>query len=221
MQGNAKNSRAILTAKIALVVGVVLLLAWTVLGTGASLAWYTDETPPIVNVIDFAEFDLDVYYKNHNMDDYEEIKIDTNIFGDDALYEPNYTQLVHLKVKNNGTTDMKYRIAIDVRGVTLAESVLGNEIYLPNYLRFGVAFSNSEAALDRTLAQDNAVEEMATLRFNHFSEWDSVVVAPGEERYIALVVHMPKTVGNAANYRGDTAPDVNLGITVYAEQLKS
>jgi hypothetical protein len=31
---------------------------------------------------------------------------------------------------------------------------------------------------------------------------------------------MPEEVGNVANYRGDTVPEVDLGITVKADQIK-
>ena len=40
----------------------------------------------------------------------------------------------------------------------------------------------------------------------------------GEEMYIALLVHMPETVGNEANHVGANAPSINLGISVQATQ---
>lgn len=221
MKGKLKNRRFAVTAKLALVLGVLILIVWSVLGTSASLAWFRDEAPPVTNVIDFAEFDLDVSYKNQFMSDYEEVLIDTNVFGEEPLYEPGYTQVVYLKVKNSGDVDMRYRLSIDVRGVAVVPSVLGNEIYLPNYLRYGVLFGDDEAALDREMAQAAAPNEMGELQFNHFSEWDSVVVASGEERYIALVVYMPKEVGNVANPAGKEGPSVTLGLTIYAEQIKN
>ena len=39
-------------------------------------------------------------------------------------------------------------------------------------------------------------------------------------RVAALIVRMPEEVGNVANYRGDTVPEVDLGITVKADQIK-
>ena len=53
---------------------------------------------------------------------------------------------------------------------------------------------------------------------NVYSEKDSVVLQPDDERYIALIVRMPEIVGNAANYRGVIVPRVDLGITVKASQ---
>lgn len=209
------------TTKIALTVGVLLLIMWGILGAGASIAWFKDETPIVENVFNFAEFDLDVQYRNSEMTSYAPIKTDTNVFLDGALYEPGYTQVVYLKIRNNGDINMKYKLSIDARSVITATSVLGNEIYLPNYLRYGVVFSDSETMLDREIAKSSAGRDMAELKLNAFSQYDDVIVAPGQERYIALIVYMPTSVGNAANYRGDTAPAVDLGLTVYAEQVKN
>ena len=152
------------------------------------------------------------------MTDYAPLETQTNVFLEDALYEPGYTQVVYLKVTNNGSVNMKYKLAIDSRSVTTAISVLGNEIYLPNHLKYGALFADSETMLNRQIAQDNAVINMAELRLNSFTKYDSIVVAPGQERYIALVVYMPTEVDNVANYRGATAPAVNMGLTIYAEQ---
>ena len=55
----------------------------------------------------------------------------------------------------------------------------------------------------------------------HNYDTDSAVLNPGEATYIALVVRMPKDVTNIANYRGDDIPEVDLGITVKADQIKN
>lgn len=204
--------------KFALALSIALLTIWAFMGTGASLAWFTDETPEIVNVFNVAEFDLAVSYKNDVATTYTPMEIDSAVFNEEALYEPGYTQVVYLKVKNNGTLDMDYKLSVDVRSVKTAIGVLGNEIYLPNYLQYGVLFGADEATLTRELARDGAVKEMAELALNDFSQWDTVTLTPGAERIVALVVYMPEEVGNAANHRGTTPPRVELGLTVYAEQ---
>ncbi len=207
-----------MTAKIALVAGLVLLALWSVLGAGTSLAWYMDETPVVKNVFNFAEFEIAVEYKNDTMTDYDPLELDTSIFNDKALYEPGYTQVVYLKVKNLSTIDIEYKLAVDLRSVITAKNVYGNEIYLPEYLRYGVLFGAEEAELDRELAQLSAPRELAELKLNSYSEWDSVIMPPDSERYVAIVVYMPQDVGNEANCRDDHLPEVELGITVFAQQ---
>jgi hypothetical protein len=49
---------------------------------------------------------------------------------------------------------------------------------------------------------------------------ETATLQAGGDIYIALVVRMPEEVGNAANYRGETQPKVELGITVKADQIQ-
>ena len=53
----------------------------------------------------------------------------------------------------------------------------------------------------------------------HQYDTDPVILEPGETECIALIVRMPEEVGNIANYRGNTIPNVELGITVKADQI--
>lgn len=221
------NSKTKKTAtKIALLLGLFAFVIWSVLGAGASLAWFTDKSPAVKNVFNFGELEMQVSYKNDKMSSFEAMKFDTDVFSSDDLYEPGYTEVVYLKVKNTGTMPFVYKLSIDVNSVTTGVSVLGNEIYLPNYLRYGAVFGENEVEI-REKAREIATEEMANLKFNTFSQQDTVKVDVGEERYIALTVYMPEDVGNAANYRryenianGSNIPTVELGITVFAEQTK-
>ncbi|MEE1049397.1 MAG: hypothetical protein U0M60_18505, partial [Clostridia bacterium] len=54
----------------------------------------------------------------------------------------------------------------------------------------------------------------------HNYDTETAVLEPGATKYIALIVRMPEEVGNVANYRGDTVPKVELGITVKADQIQ-
>lgn len=207
-----------MTAKIALSLGLVMLVMWCIFGAGTSLAWYMDETPVVKNIFSVAEFDIEVEYKNDIVTDYSPVESDTKIFNNDALYEPGYTQVVYLKVKNLSTIDVEYKLAVDLRSVVTAKNVYGSEIYLPEHLRYGVLFGAEEAELDRELAQLNAPRELAELKLNMYSEWDEVIMPPDSERYVAIIVYMPKEVGNEANCRDDHLPECELGITVYAQQ---
>ncbi|MBQ2863611.1 MAG: hypothetical protein IJE84_05485, partial [Clostridia bacterium] len=190
------------STNIALAVGIVVLTIWGLLGTGTSLAWFHDETEDVRNVFNFAVFDLDVEYRNHHMTDYDTLTIDTNVFGGEDLFEPGFTQVVYLKVKNASTVDMRYKLSVDEIDVTIGTSVYGQDIYLPNYLRYGVEFADGEEVLEREVARQIADRELSELRLNEYSEWDSVILEPGDVRYIAIVVYMPEEVDNTANYRG-------------------
>lgn len=206
-----------ITARLALTAAVVFLILWGLLGTGTSLAWFYDEDEAVRNVFNFPEFQVQVEYKNEDMTDYDELAIDSAVLGEGDLFEPGFTKLAFLKVENLGQIEVNYKLSVDIRDYTIGKSVLGNDIYLPDYLRYGVSFSSSEEALTRDTARLLADMEMNSLSMNSFSEWDSVSLLPGETRYVALAVWMPEEVGNQANFR-DLQPKVELGITVFAEQ---
>lgn len=206
--------------KVALALSLVLLVIWGLMGTGASLAWFNDSSAVLRNSFIFGDFDLEVSYKKGA--DYEPVDATTAVFDANALYEPGYLQVVYLKVKNAGDLAFTYKLAVDVQSVHTATSVLGNEIYLPNYLKYGVIFGDSEAALTREVAKIQSAssfpDETADLPLNLYTEEDSVTVEPNKERYIAILVRMPEEVGNTANYRGANIPQVELGLTVTATQ---
>ena len=46
--------------RIALVLSLLALIVWGILGTGTSLAWFTDTSPEINNIFHFADFELEV-----------------------------------------------------------------------------------------------------------------------------------------------------------------
>lgn len=205
--------------KTALAVSVCLFALWWILGTGATLAWFTDTSDTQRNQFRVGVLDLQVNYKNNEVLTYTPMESTSEVFSDEALYEPGYTQVVYLEIKNAGDVDFQYKLSVEGKRVIASESILGNTIYLPDYLRFGVVFADTEPDLDRALAQTLANEEMTDFVLGTWSDSDRVTVAAGESRYAALVVYMPEEVGNDANYlRGADVPQVELGVTVFAQQ---
>lgn len=206
--------------KIAFVFSVCLLVLWSLLGIQSTIAWYRDETPVAKNTFDIQELDLVVYHKVG--DDWEEVDKDTKLFNEEALYEPGYTQVVYLKIENNGDVDFDYKMAVDMISFVPGESVLGNTIYLPNYLKFGAIIEEDEIQLNRELARSKAVDDMhEMLPLNTYSsEKGELDANKGEDSvdYAAIVIHMPEGIGNEANYRGNAIPEIQLGITVKASQ---
>lgn len=203
--------------KAALIVSLCLLLVWAMLGTGATIAWFTDTPDADRNSFLIGQMDLEVSYKNDIVTQYTPVDAQTPVFNDQALYEPGYTQVVYLKITNNGNVEFNYKVSVDKVSYVDSVNVYGTTLHLPEYLRFGVAFGATEADLDRILAREYAAEEMESYHLNTYSKIDEVTVAAGQTRYVALVVYMPEEVGNAANHRGEP-PKVDLGITVYAQQ---
>ena len=203
--------------RLALSLSMCLMIVWGVLGTGTSLAWFTDTSPEVRNIFHFGEFDLVVSYKTED-GVYKEITSDTAIFDDEALYEPGYVQVVYLKIENKGTVDFEYKTAVSVTDYTPAINAFGKSFQLQDYLRFGLVSDDSEEALIEKLKTRELTKEKATMFLNNYATEKEYLKA-GQETYMALIVRMPEEIGNVANYRGNTIPRVELGIIVSASQI--
>lgn len=210
--------------KAALALSACLFVLWWVLGTGATLAWFSD-MDTVRNEFQIGLLDLDVSYKNDIVTDYSPLQGATKAFNDEALYEPGYTQVVYLKIENNGNVAFQYKVAVTVEKVITGKNAWGEDIYLPNYLRYGVVFAENKADLqelvtDRLEAKTHAPNHWGTL--GTWSDISPYTFDVGEDaHYAALIIYMPEEVGNAANYRGFTEPQVALGITVFAQQANA
>lgn len=219
--------------KAALALSVCLVILWAILGAGTTIAWFTDETPVAKNTFDIGDMNLVVYYKDEK-GDWIEIDENTEVFDDEALYEPGYTQVVYLKIENKGDVDFDYKLSVDMISFVAGMNEMGRPIYLPNYLKFGAAIEDTEPELqqevaDRETARKNATKLMdegeqpavEMLPLNTYSSSIGQLDAQAGEKsidYAALIIYMPESVGNEANYRGTTVPEVKLGVTVSASQ---
>lgn len=214
------NVKKKLYTKIALALSICALLVWGLMGAGTSLAWFKDTTPVQKNVFQVGVLDVALSYKKDG--GYQPVDYQTKVFDENALYEPGYVQVVYLKVENKGNVPFDYKLAVNATNASTVKGVLGNDIYLPDYLEYHVLFGAEEAALTREVANTLAVtefpEQPAAYPLNVYAQEDPVTVPAQGERYVAIIVRMPQSVGNAANHRGTTAPNVELGITVFASQ---
>ncbi len=207
--------------KAVLALSACLFLIWWALGTGATLAWFSD-TDSVRNTFQIGLLKIDVSYRNDIVTSYTPLQGATEVFYDEALYEPGYTQVVYLKIDNTGDRAFQYKVAVTVEDSQKGKNAWGEDIYLPNYLRYGVVFGQSEAEVqqlvkDRLSARDHAPNEWDSL--GTWSELSPYTYDAGDDpHYAALIVYMPEEVGNAANYRGFAVPQVMLGIRFFAQQ---
>lgn len=205
--------------KAALAFSSFLFVLWWALGTGATLAWFSD-TDSVRNEFQIGLLKLDVSYKNDIVTEYTPLEGSTEVFSDEALYEPGYTQVVYLEIENNGDVDFDYRLAVTVDSETEATNVFGKKFSLSKYLCFGAVFAETEEALREQVADRLEARTHATFHpLNTWSEKSKYEFEAGEPpHYAALIIYMPEDVGNVANYRGAVIPEIRLGISVNAQQ---
>lgn len=213
-----KTVRKIKYKKLALVLSLCAIALWAVLGTGASLAWFTDTSNEVNNIFHFAEFELSVSHKTDN-GTWETIDGATDVFDNGVLYEPGHVQVVYLKIENKGTVAFDFSAAVNVTGYTTATNVFGQHFFLQDHLRFGVAVADTEAEIEEAVSTREKAKDIAVTKLKNYST-DVASLEAGGEAYMAIVVLMPEDVGNEANYRGDTVPRVELGLIVKAEQQR-
>ena len=168
---------------------------------------------------------MNVDYLNDAMTEYAPLEGATKAFRDEALYEPGYTQVVYLRIDNAGDVPFQYKVAVTVADVDEGENAWGDRIYLPNYLRYGVVFGETEAEVQAQVANRLEAKKQAPNRWDSLGIWSEIspyTYDVGEDaHYAALIVYMPEEVGNAANYRGGDVPRVKLGITIFAQQANA
>ena len=210
--------------KASLAFSAFLFVLWWALGTGATLAWFSD-TDSVRNEFQIGLLKLDVQYKNDIVTEYTPLQGTTKAFNDQALYEPGYTQVVYLEIHNLGEVDFNYKVAVTIDKVITGKNALGGDIYLPNYLCYGVVFAETEAELqeavkNRLEGRNHAPDDWGTL--GTWSEISPYKFEAGEAaHYAALIIYMPEEVGNAANYQGTIVPGIELGITIFAQQANA
>lgn len=210
--------------KGALAFSACLFVLWWALGTGATLAWFSD-VDEVRNEFQVGLLKMDVFYRNDIVTEYTPLQGTTKAFNDEALYEPGYTQVVYLKIDNIGNVAFNYKVAVTVEDVTNGKNAWGEDIYLPNYLRYGIVFGENEADVQQMVKDRLASRNYAEIDMRALGTWSEVSPYTFDvnenSHYAAMIVYMPEEVGNAANYRGFTEPKVELGITIFAQQANA
>lgn len=141
------------------------------------------------------------------------VESDKPLFDNNALWEAGFAQVVYLRFRNVGSLALKYKFAMTIENETPGTNVAGDSFLLSDYIMYGVKVGQETKFASRTEAI-GAIAPGAKL--SDFVKEDFLLA--GETDYLALVVYMPTTVGNEANYIGPTPPSIELGISLVATQ---
>ncbi len=210
------TKRALLTSVLALVLSLAML-------AGTTFAWFTDTASTGVNRIVSGNLDVGLQYwgvGENGQKTWLTAENSEELFDKNALWEPGYTQIVYLKVKNNGNLALTYAMQITPVHETVGVNVDGEEFKLSDYIQFGWATFTVDGvgapvALDREAAQ-TGVGEGAQLGKTLHRQAEQPMEA-GAEELVALVAWMPENVGNEANY-STVQPTIELSLKVLATQ---
>ena len=207
---NNTTKRALISSAMALFLCFVMLI-------GTTFAWFTDTASSTGNVIKTGTLEVELW---QHFADGSSVNISENsdpIFGAEnstsanaesinTLWEPGKTQTVYLSIKNNGTLDLKYTVAIEVTNITNNLNEVLTYIITPDATYGTVTKANLDFANDGTAVNPG---------INFATEGD-VALGAGLEHFFALSVHMDELAGN--EYQNS---NITFNIKVLAGQLAS
>lgn len=215
MKRRNATRNALFTSMLSLLLCVSMLV-------GTTFAWFTDSVVSGNNVIAAGNLDIELEY--YDGSDWKTVNGATELFTGN-LWEPGHTEVVYLKLSNLGTLALKYHLGINIASETEGTNVAGKTFKLSNHIYMGVVenaeptYTTREAAITAAKGGANGIIGAG------YTKSGSMVGKTGSDevtQYLALVVYMPTTVGNEANYMTGTAvPTINLGINLFATQVEN
>ena len=211
MNESTKTKKALRGSLFALFLCIVLLI-------GTTFAWFTDTASTGVNKIQAGNLDVELEYST-DMEHWSTATSSTKLFSDNTLWEPGVTELVYLRVKNNGNLALKYTMGLNSQvGFANGVNVAGDTYNVGDYLKLGTAtvtepFATREAA---QAAVDANADQIKNLK--PFIEGMPVLQKGQTSDPMALVIYMPTSVGNEANAGTKASYVYRLGVDVYATQ---
>ncbi|MBR3964543.1 MAG: SipW-dependent-type signal peptide-containing protein [Clostridia bacterium] len=229
MTNRKTTKRALLASVMAIIICFSMLL-------GTTYAWFTDTVVASKNRIVSGNLDIEldyaVYDENGELGEWIPVNEDTNLFNEDALYEPGYTEVVAFRVRNVGTLALKYKLGINILSEKAGINVFGSEFMLSDYLFTGLVSEGAATTRDEyipfaTTKLNEATNDMTVdnpnFGINTLVPNDGADAGEDEEIF-EIVVHMPTWVDNTANFltnEDDTfanQPEIEFGLTLVATQ---
>lgn len=227
---------------------VAMFLCFTML-IGTTYAWFTDSVTSATNQIVAGNLDIELEYAPLAADGsavledgkihWTSVNENVKLFDDAAKWEPGHTEVAYLKVSNLGTLALKYQLSVNFFDEIVGKTVADADIKLSDYLVFkavGIAeaevgtFSREAAIAKAGSVQgiSSYVGEATTLAAKD-TTLEVNTAAVDDIDYVALIIYMPTTVGNEANYKTSEepanpnkyVPSIKLGVNLFATQVEA
>ena len=117
MTKTKSTKKSLLASMLSLLICVAMLV-------GSTFAWFTDSVTSGRNKITAGNLDIKVEYAKAgaaddgeiNEDEWKTVKDSSEIFDDEALWEPGHTEYVYLRIRNVGNLALKYNFAVAAYG---------------------------------------------------------------------------------------------------------
>ena len=207
---------------------VVLCLSMLI---GSTFAWFTDSVTSGNNKIVAGNLDIDLEYATAFDDDgkpteWKSVEGVDNLFNPDALWEPGHTEVVYLRITNKGTLALTYKLGVKFSNEKAGTNVAGESFKLSDYLVFKHVDNGANEITKYENREDAWTAAGTEKGLKDYAA--SATLLAGDTTYGALIIYMPTTVGNEANYRNPAdfatlsldpnAPYIELGVNLLATQ---
>lgn len=219
------------STKSKLISSLLLLTLCVTMFAGSTYAWFTDEVVSAGNKIQAGTLDIELYQKADTMtedqkaglteeDGYMNISKSTKPIFDYTLWEPGYTDVNILKVKNAGTLALKWSADLIASGSVL-DLVDTSKVKLSDVI--DVYVTTDPAEVSATPSDFNTIkadwEKYGTLTeyiLNVSNLTEGLQLEANQEAVLGIALHMQEEAGN--EYQG-----LDLGgtfdILIHADQL--
>lgn len=208
------------TQKALIASALSLILCFSML-VGTTFAWFTDSVTSTNNIIKSGNLDVELYYQAEGQTDWTKVTDTTNVFKENALWEPGHTEVVKLKVVNEGSLALKYTLDVNVASEVGSINFNNEEFKLSEFIKFGIVDGAQTYTRDQAIAAVDATATALKTAYNSaVTALDAKNDTDSDEKIVTMVVYMPTAVGNDANAKeGAAVPTINLGINLFATQM--
>lgn len=204
-----------------LILSMLMLITCLGMLLGTTYAWFTDSASSGSNVIQAGNLDIDVEYTLDG-DNWKKLDGAKDLFQKGS-WEPGHTEVVALKIINNGTLALKYKALLNVYEEVIGKTKDGSDIKLSDLLIVSTLMplaDQGEDAVVKTAFNDaNSVsyDKMAQFNLSEVLSKD-IQLLPGTYNYLIIKVEMPDGYGEVINHNGKDVPKIEFGINVVATQ---
>lgn len=175
---NKSTKRALISSVLALALCFAMLL-------GTTFAWFTDSATSQGNTVKTGKFDIQLLQYDDAGNAVEITESTAPIFDETTIWAPDTMVVKYFTIKNTGTISLKFKIALDVYGVTkglneVMEYAIVKDATLANPVTTFENGTDVAVGTNVTAFNDVVLEKDATFDF-------------------AVAVHMDANAGNAYN----------------------
>ena len=195
MTNTKSTKRALVSSVMALFLCFAMLL-------GTTYAWFTDSAVSANNKITAGTLDVELYQWTDATTATPISESKAPVFDADILWEPGYTSVVYLSIKNNGSLALKYKVAIEVTDVSTHN--------LAEVMEYAVTPDATYGEVTSWAGNGSKITNAPGINETNYKD---IVLAPGAEHFFALSIHMLEEAEN--KYMGE---DITFDIRVIAGQ---